>query len=62
MTEAISGPDMRDLRVISGPVWDGSWRVIFELILDPFWTHSGPILGNLIEYPYFSFIWPWVGP
>ena len=37
------GPGYEDLRAISGPVWGRSRMGQYEVILDPFWTHSRPV-------------------
>ena len=50
--------DMRDLRAVSGPVWEGSWRVDSEVNMDPFWTLSRKPHGNLIFNLRIAFIWP----
>ena len=42
--------DMRDLRVISGPVWDMVWEVDSGSILGSNEVNSRPYLGNLIKY------------
>ena len=50
MTGPVSEVREVDLRVISGPVREVDLRVDLRSILDPFWTLSRPILGNLIKY------------
>ena len=58
MTGAGYGGPEGHLEAISGPVWG----VHSGVILGPFWVHSEvisrPYLGNLIEIPEISFIWP----